>query len=109
MKKQSEYFAAAFLREQLRQRASELSGKLHRSVSLVSSWDLPCTDYGDEVKAEHRLAEDLFYLQHCRDAVERCLDRGGVLVRYKRADGSVTVTRFRLVGPNRIKVTGLQK
>lgn len=109
MKKQSEYYAAVFLREQLRQRAADLSAKLNRSVSRVSSWDLPCMEYGDEVQTEHRLAEELFYLQHCRTAVERCLGKGGALLRYKRADGSVTVTRFRLVGPNRIRVTGLQK
>lgn len=109
MKTKNEYYAAAFLREQLRQRASDLSGKLNRSVSRVSSWDLPCLEYGEEVQTEHRMAEELFYLQHCRDAVERCLDKGGALLRYKRTDGSVTVTRFRLVGPNRIRVSGLRK
>ena len=108
MKKTNEYFAAAFLREQLRQRASTLSGKLNRSVGRVSSWDLPCPEYGDEVAAEQRMAEELFYLQHCRTAVERCLAKGGALLRYRKADGSVVVTRFRLVGPNRIRATGLQ-
>lgn len=109
MKKTNEYFAAAYLREQLRQRASELSAKLSRSVGRVSSWDLPCTEYGEEVQYQHELAQKLFYLQHCRHGVERCLDKGGALLRYRNPDGTTTVTRFRLVGPNRIRVTGLQK
>ena len=57
---------------------------------------------------EKGLVEKLFYTQHCRDALERCIDSGSVTLRYRWADGTVTVTRFRKVGPSRVKVVGLE-
>lgn len=106
--KKTEYFPISVLRENLRQRASGLAARLNRSVARLTSCDmLPCLEYGDEVKLEHELAEKLFYAQHCRDALERCISSGGAVLRYRWANGTVTHTRFRKVGPSRVKVTGL--
>ena len=106
----TEYFPISTLREELRLRASEYAGRLSRSVGRLTSCDrLPCLEYAEEVAAEHALAEKLFYAQHCQDALERCIDVGGAALRYRWADGSVTYTRFRKVGPGRVKVTGMQE
>lgn len=103
-----EYFAMDGLREELRQQSVFLAEKLSRSVGRLTSCDrLPCMEYSEEVAAEYRLAEQLFYVQQCRNALERCIGLGGAKLRYRWADGSVTQTAFRAVGPVRIKVTGL--
>ena len=84
----TEYFPISTLREELRLRASEYAGRLSRSVGRLTSCDrLPCLEYAEEVAAEHALAEKLFYAQHCRDALERCIDVGGAALRYRWADG----------------------
>jgi len=104
-----EYFPISVLRENLRLQASEYATRLSRSVARLTSCDsLPCLEYGEEVAAEHTLAEGMFYTQHCREALERCIGVGGATLRYRWADGSVTNTRFRKVGPGRVKVTGLK-
>lgn len=104
----TEYFPVSILREDLRQRANALATRLSRSVGRLTSCDsLPCLEYSDEVKAEQALAEQLFYIQHCRNALERCIGSGGATLRYRWADGAVTQTRFRKVGPSRVRVTGL--
>lgn len=104
----SEYFPISVLREDLRQRANDHALRLSRSVGRLTSCDsLPCLEYGDEVATEHALAEKLFYVQHCREALERCIGVGGATLCYRWADGVVTYTRFRKVGPGRVKVTGL--
>ena len=104
----TEYFPIPVLREDLRQRASEAACRLSRSVARLTSCDnLPCLEYGDEVKTEYALAEKLFYAQQCRNALEQCIARGAVALRYRKSDGVTVRTSFRKVGPNRVKVTGL--
>ena len=103
-----QHFPASELREQLRQRSCGLTARLSRSVARLTSCDpLPCPEYDEEVRFQQALAQELFYLQHCRTALERCIAGSGANLRYRWADGRVTVTRFRKVGPSRIKVTGL--
>ena len=107
-KPQPQFFPASELREHLRQRACGLTTRLSRSVARLTSCDpLPCVEYDDEVRFQQALAQELFYLQHCRTALERCIAGSGANLRYRWASGQVTVTRFRKVGPSRIKVTGL--
>lgn len=103
-----EQFPIPVLRETLRQRANTLAAQLSRSVARLTSCDpLPCLEYGDEVKIEHSLAEKLFYIQHCRNALEHCIAGKGATLRYRWSDGSVTRTTFRKAGPNRVKAIGL--
>ncbi len=108
--KKTEYFPISALREELRLSAGERASRLSRSVSRLTSCDmLPCVEYGDEVKTEYILAQELFYLQHCRTALEKTIDAGAARLRYRWPDGSVTVTRFRKIGPNRVKVAGITR
>ena len=103
----SEYFPVMALRENLRQEASDVAGKLNRSVGRLTSCELePYQEYDDEVAIQRQLAQRLFYLQNCRSALEHCLATGATAVRYRWPDGKVTVTHFRLVTPSRAKVTG---
>ena len=105
---QPQFFPTADLRERLRQRANGLTARLSRSVARLTSCDpLPYPEYGDEVRFQQELAQELFYIQNCRTALERCIAGSGANLRYRWASGTVTTTRFRKVGPNRIKVTGL--
>jgi hypothetical protein len=107
---QPQFFPASELREHLRQRACGLTARLSRSVARLTSCDpLPCVEYDEEVRFQQALAQELFYLQHCRNALERCIGAGAATLRYRKGDGSVTVTRFRLVGPSRVRVTGFVK
>jgi hypothetical protein len=104
----AQQFPIGVLREDLRQRSCTLAAKLSRSVGRLTSCDaLPCLEYGEEVMAEQRLARELLYLQHCRNALEHCIGSGGATLRYRWDSGQVTQTRFRKVGPGRVKVTGL--
>lgn len=104
----SETLLIHVLRENLRLRAADLASRLNRSVGRLTSCDaLPCTEYGDEVAAEHRLAQRMFYLQHCRSALERCIETGGATLVYRWADGTTTRTRFRKASPSQVKVSGL--
>ena len=106
----TEYFPLSALREELRIKAGEQSIRLSRSVGRLTSCDMkPCLEYGEEISAEHAMAERLFYLQYCRNTLERCINSGSAVLRYTWADGSVTSTRFSRIGPNRVKVTGLVK
>lgn len=103
----SEYFAVSGLREDLRQQSVSLAERLSRSVGRLTSCDrLPCLEYGEEVAHEYKLAEQLFYIQQCRNALERCIGSGGAKLRYRWADGTVTQTVFRRVSSARVKVTG---
>ena len=62
------------VRQLLQQQSADTALKLSRSVSRATSVDLfPCTEYGAEVKQQHRLSEELLFLQHCRAALERGL------------------------------------
>ena len=98
------------LREELRLQASDTATRLSRSVARLTSCELlPCLEYGEEVAYQQALAQKLFYLQHCRDAVERCIGSGGARLRYRWADGTLTHTRFRRVDHGRIQVKGFDR
>ena len=105
--KKTEYFPLPSLREHLRLRANGLSAQLSRSVARLTTCDLPCPEYGEEVQHQQVLSQELFYVQHCRTALERCAAGSAATLRYRFADGTVTTTRFSKVGPNRVKVIGL--
>jgi hypothetical protein len=110
MKPKTEYFPLMSLRETLRLDAAALTNRMARSVGRLTSCDLlPCEEYGEEVSYQRQLAQQVFYLQNCRAALERCIVAGATAVRYRWPDGTVTMTRFRMVTPSRVKVTGLQK
>lgn len=108
MKNNANSYPIPALREDLRLRSCAAAGQLSRSVARLTSCDhLPCLEYGDEVRAEQELTRKLFYFQHCRDALEKCIGGSRVTVRFRRADGTTGRTTFRKDGPNRVKVTGL--
>lgn len=105
---QNREYPISLLREDLRQQANAVAARLSRSVGRLTSCDpLPCLEYGEEVAAEQALAQKLFYLQNCRNALERCIAAGGASLRYHWADGTVTRTRFRKIGPGRVRAYGL--
>ena len=107
MKKVTEY-PIMTLREELRCLANEKAARLSRSVARLTSCDrLPCPEYGEEVRFEETLAAELFYLQQCRAALERCIHCGSAVLRYHQPNGELTVTNFRMVGPSRVRVSGL--
>ena len=96
------------LREDLRLKASGLSSRLNRSVGrLTSCENAPCLEYGEEVRYEEDLIRRMMYLQHCREALERCIAGHRVTVRFRRPDGTSGRTTFRKEGVNRVRVTGL--
>lgn len=96
------------LREDLRQQAVAVSSKLARSVARLTSCDpMPCLEYGEEIAYQRQLAERLFFLQNCRNALERCIPGKTVVLRHRWADGTCSRVTFRKVGPGRVKVTGL--
>ena len=105
----NQYFPITSLRESLRQRGNALTTRLSRSVGRLTSCDLlPCMEYGDEVAFQRCLAEELFYIQSCRNALERCIGNGSAAVRYRWSDGSTSFTRFRKTGPGQVRVSGLK-
>jgi hypothetical protein len=105
----SNQYPISSLREELRLRSLDVAGRLSRSVGRLTSCEsLPCLEYGEEVLAEQSLAKELFFLQHCRNALEHCIGSGGATLRYRWGDGRVTNTRFHKIGPGRVKVTGHQ-
>jgi len=84
------------LRAQLQQRSAETAEQLRRSVSRATSVDhFPCLEYGQEVELQHRLAEELLFLQHCRSALERAVDKGGSRLVWRWQEGGSTEVRFR--------------
>lgn len=110
MKTKTEYFPLMTLRENLRLEASDQAGRLARSVARLTSCDLlPCSEYDEEVAYQRQLTQRLFYLQSCRIAVEKCIERGATAVRYRWPDGTVTMTHFRMVTPSRVKVMGMSQ
>ena len=109
MKKNTASYPVPALREELRLRGCAIAGRLSRSVArLTSCENAPCLEYGEEIEYQKQLIERLMYLQHCRDALEKCIHGGAATHRYRWRSGNVTVTRFRRVGPARIRVSGLQ-
>ena len=96
------------LREQLRQQANEVATRLSRSVARLTSCELQaCLEYGEEVAYQQELAQTLFYLQHGRNPLERCIGGRSATLRYRWPDGKVSRTTFRRSGINQIKVSGL--
>ena len=109
-KRNHEAYPIPVLRENLRREASLLSGKLSRSVARLTSADaLPCEEYGAEVETQRSFCERLMYLQHCRNALERCIAGKTAHLRWHWQDGTVSETRFRKCGVNRVEVRGLEK
>ena len=102
-------YLSVILREDLRQRANGLTNRLSRSVARLTSCDpQPCMEYDEEVQFQQDLAQQLFYLQHCRNALERCIGSGAATLRYRWPDGTVSRTTFRKVGQNQVKTVGLK-
>ena len=96
------------LREELRLQASETATRLNRSVARLTSCEMQaCLEYGEEVAYQQELAQRLFYLQHCRNTLERCIGGRSATLRYRWPDGKVSRTTFRRSGINQIKVSGL--
>ena len=96
------------LREELRLQANQVATRLSRSVARLTSCELQaCLEYGEEVAYQQELAQKLFYLQHCRNTLERCIGGKSATLRYRWPDGTVSRTVFRRSGINQIKVTGL--
>ena len=96
------------LREDLRLKASAVAARRGRAVARRTSCEnAPCLEYGEEVRTEEDLIRRLLYLQHCREALERCIAGARVTVSYRKPDGSRGRTTFRKEGPNRGKVQGL--
>ncbi len=105
---QAQHYPVPALREELRLHANQITARLSRSVArLTSCENQPCLEYGEEVAFQQELAQQLFYLQHCRNALERSLAGKGATLRYRWPDGTVSRTTFRKAGPNRVKVIGL--
>lgn len=103
-------YARQVLREKLRLEAAAHAGRLTRSVGRLTSCDeLPCPEYGEEVQNERLLIDRLLYLQHCRSALERCLEQGGARLRYRWSDGVVTTTSFQRLRQGRVRVSGLEQ
>ena len=108
-KNNAQYYAVFQLRETVRQQANAVTQKLGRSVGRMTSCDPdPCLEYGEEVQYQHQLAQQLFYLQSCRNALERSIAKNSTVLRYHWPDGTTSRTTFRKAGPNRVKVTGLR-
>ena len=104
-----QYFSVFQLREQLRCQANETTARLSRSVNRLTSCDPdPCLEYAEEVRYQQELAQQLFYLQHCRNALERSIASQCAVLRYRWPDGTASRTTFRKADPNRVKVTGLK-
>ena len=102
------FFPISGLRERLREDANALTARLSRSVARLTSCDsLPCPEYGEEVSYQEDLTQKLFYLQHCRSALETCIAEGGATLHYRWTDGTVTRTHFRKESPSQVQVTGL--
>ena len=102
-------YLAVYLREDLRQQANALTTRLSRSVARLTSCDpQPCMEYEEEVQFQQDIAQRLFYLQHCRNALERCIGSGAATLRYRWPDGTVSRTTFRKVGQNQVKTVSLK-
>lgn len=96
------------IREDLRQSSARQAALLSRSVGRLTSYDAqPCTEYGQEVRAQYAVIDELLYLQQCRSSLERCIASGSSRLRYRWRDGRVTDTRFRKLSPARVRVSGL--
>ena len=95
-KKMTLQTAIPVLRERLREKASELSGELHHSVTRVTTVELAAfTEYGAEVEKERTLIEELLYIQCCRESLERAIASGGGKLKWRWLNGAITVVTFK--------------
>lgn len=84
------------VREVLLLQSAETAQLQQRSVGRPASVDLlPCREYMEDVVHQHRLTEDLLFLQHCRSALERAVDKGGSRLVWRWQSGERTEVRFR--------------
>ena len=84
------------VRALLQQQSTDTAEQLRRSVARAASVDfLPCREYGAEVARQQALAEDLLFLQHCRSALERAVDKGSSRLVWRWQDGGSSDVRFR--------------
>ena len=95
-KKMTQQVAIPVLRERLRQQASELSGMIHHSVTLVATVEMAAfTEYDAEVERERELIEQLLYIQCCRANLERAIANRGGKLRWRWLNGETTVVTFK--------------
>ena len=95
-------------RERFRSQAMDRAQRLSRSVARRTSDDCqPCLEYRAEILAERSAIDDLLYVQHCRDSLERCIASGSASLRYRSQDGSLRTIRFRRTSLSRVKIWGL--
>lgn len=94
-------------REDLRRRAVSQAEKLSRSVARLTSCDAPCVEYADEILLEKAVIDDLLFYQHCRAALERCLENKSATLHYRWQDGSVKTVFFQRLSLGRVKIQGL--
>ena len=84
------------IRQELQQQSTELATQLQRSVQRATSVDhLPCDEYGAEVARQHALAEELLFVQHCRNALERSVAKGSSRLVWRWQGGGRSEVRFR--------------
>ena len=95
-KKMTQQAAIPVLREKLRERAAELSGKIHHSVTRVATVEMAAfTEYEEEVEKERELIEQLLYIQCCRACLERSIAYRGGKLRWRWINGETTVITFK--------------
>lgn len=107
-KQNAKEYPIQIIREDLRRRSTQEAALLARSVGRLTSCDIqPCLEYRDEIANEHAVIDRLLYVQECRNSLKRCISSRAARLRYRWRDGRVTETRFRRIGPGRIRVSGL--
>lgn len=108
MKKNSnvQVYSVDFLREYMRRSSMKQAEILSRSVSrLTSSDEQPCVEYGAEIQAERDMIDRLLYIQQCRSALEHCIDKKQVRMRYKWRDGRITEMWFRRMPGGKVRIS----
>ena len=58
MKNQKTEYPVMVLREDLRQQANEKTARISRSVARLTSCDLPCPEYGEEVEHQQGMTQE---------------------------------------------------
>ena len=109
MAKNAQVMSVYALRERLRTQSEEIAEKLRRSVARQTSYDsLPCDDYLDTVHDQQKLMQRLAYIQYCRAMVERCILKGGAIMKFYNGGPEPVITKFYRVKPGQIQVINLQ-
>lgn len=84
------------LRERLREQAADLSAQLHRSAARATTMELAAfPEYYTEVQYERELIDQLLYIQCCRSSLERAVANGFGKLRWRWANGEITVVTFK--------------